>query len=92
MLLLGIFKKYIFIFCVLDSPAEKLQEYVKLLTDMYDTMENDVKIISCNSLTPEITYFWYMLCKHLKEMGVQGEILLQQLLPELTHFCEYIKL
>lgn len=77
---------------LLDSSPEKLQEYVKMLTDMYEAMENGIKMISCKSLTPEITYFWYMLCKHLKEMGAEGEIMMQQLLPELTNFCQYIKM
>jgi len=59
---------------------------------MGEETSSSVKLITYDKLTPEISFFWFMLCKHLKSMGDHGEMMLQQLLPELTNFCEYIKL
>ena len=72
--------------------AENLQEYINLLKEMGEETNGPVKLVTYDKLTPEISFFWYMLCKHLISMGDVGEVMLQQLLPELTNFCEYIKL
>uniref|UniRef100_A0A7M6DLJ3 Nuclear condensin complex subunit 3 C-terminal domain-containing protein n=1 Tax=Clytia hemisphaerica TaxID=252671 RepID=A0A7M6DLJ3_9CNID len=74
-----------------EALPEKLQEYIKLVKDLGEETNGPVKLVTFDKLTPEISYFWYMLCKHLIGMGENGELMFQQLLPELTNFCEYIK-
>jgi len=76
-----------------DAPIEKMESHVKALVDIAETSneEGPIKMVSHQLLTPENVYYWHMVCKHLKELGEEGELLLQKVLPELTNFCEYVQ-
>ena len=72
------------------ATLEKLQEYVKQIDEFAATANGSVGLVDRNLLTPERVFFWYSICKHLKTCN-NGELLLHQVLPELTKFCEYIR-
>nr|XP_047138807.1 condensin complex subunit 3 isoform X3 [Hydra vulgaris] len=74
-----------------DAPIQKLEEHVASLLSTADCSCGNVKLPSADCLVVENVYFWYMVCQYLKKLGDKGEDLLQQLLPELTHFCDYIQ-
>ena len=48
-------------------------------------------MLSYESLTPDTVLYWYMLSKHIKDLGHEYEEMLEQLLPEMSTFCEYIQ-
>lgn len=77
----------------LDAPVSKMETHVKALLDLAQTPSEGatIKMVPYENLTPENVFYWYMMVKHLKTLGEEGELLLQAILPELTNFCEYIQ-
>ena len=73
----------------LELPVDDLQEYVNLLRKEQED-EGPVRI-DYNSLNAETAFCWRCLGEHAKSMGVDGEQLLDQLLPEVSGFCKYIQ-
>lgn len=51
----------------------------------------DGKLLSYDSLTAETSYFWFLLCQHIRQQGVDFEDVLEQILPEMSAFCDYIQ-
>ena len=47
--------------------------------------------INYKSLDAETAFYWRCLGEHAKSMGVDGEELLDELLPEVSGFCKYIQ-
>lgn len=47
--------------------------------------------INYKSLDAETAFYWRCLGEHAKFMGVDGEELLDELLPEVSGFCKYIQ-
>ena len=75
-----------------DATLEKLQEYLKQLEEFVAKSDGQMKLIDYSVLTPEKVFLWYSLCKYLKTSGDDDrEMLLHDLLPELTGFCECIR-
>ncbi|XP_057304839.1 condensin complex subunit 3-like isoform X2 [Hydractinia symbiolongicarpus] len=73
------------------ASVEKLKQHVDALIALSQASGEGVKMIPSESLSPENVFYWYMVCKHLKKVGDDGEVLLQTILPELTNFCNYIQ-
>ena len=48
-------------------------------------------VIEIDKLTVENALYWQCLAKHIKSLGPKSEDLLDKLLPNLSHFCEYLK-
>ncbi|XP_068710176.1 condensin complex subunit 3-like [Montipora foliosa] len=72
-----------------ELPVDDLQEYINLLRKEQED-EGPVRI-DYNSLNAETAFCWRCLGEHAKSMGVDGEQLLDQLLPEVSGFCKYIQ-
>lgn len=47
--------------------------------------------ISYEVLDAEIALYWRCLGEHFKSMAVDGEALLDELLPEVSVFCKYVQ-
>lgn len=47
--------------------------------------------INYDTLDAETAFYWRCLGEHAKSMGVDGEELLDELLPEVSGFCKYIQ-
>lgn len=76
-----------------DAGITKMETHVKSLLELAKVPEEggSVKMVAHDDLTPENVFYWYMMVKHLRTLGNEGEVLLQTLLPELTGFCAYIQ-
>ncbi|KAM5271550.1 condensin complex subunit 3 [Ctenodactylus gundi] len=48
------------------------------------------KLISLETLTPEMALYWRALCEYLKSKGDEGEEFLEQILPEPVIYAEYL--
>ncbi|CAH3143074.1 unnamed protein product [Porites lobata] len=70
-------------------PKEDLQMYINLLKKGQEE-EGPVKI-KYETLYAETAFYWRCLGEHVKTMGVDGEELLDELLPEVSGFCKYIQ-
>ena len=68
---------------------EDLQGYIDSLKKGQQE-EGPVKI-SYENLDAETAFYWRCLGEHLKFIGVNGEALLDELLPEVSVFCKYIQ-
>lgn len=68
-------------------PKEDLQVYIEILKK---GQEGPVQI-NYDTLDVETAFFWRCLGEHAKSMGVDGEELLDELLPEVLAFCKYIQ-
>ncbi|XP_078359066.1 condensin complex subunit 3-like [Oculina patagonica] len=70
-------------------PKEDLPGYVDTLKKGQEE-EGPVRI-SYEALDVETAFYWRCLGEHFKSMGVDGEELLDDLLPEVSEFCKYIQ-
>lgn len=68
---------------------EALREHIKTLRG--DSENEGVLGISPDKLDSETAFYWCNLGQHLKSLGVEGEELLDKLLPEVSGFCDYIQ-
>lgn len=64
------------------ESIEKLQEYSKQIDGFQGNVEKFIQ--------PEEVFFWYSFCKHLKSCP-DGDVILQEILPELTGFVEFVR-
>ncbi|KAM6220512.1 condensin complex subunit 3 [Rhynchocyon petersi] len=73
--------------CVLNALFSMMP-----LTDLVEVCRNDDarKLIPVETLTPEITVYWRVLCEYLKSKGDEGEEFLEQILPEPVVYAEYL--
>merc|ERR1719234_544228 len=62
------------------APRELVEQFQYLDTD---------KLVPYEKLTPETAMYWRVLTKYLRDEG--AEDCLEQLLPELTPFCQYVR-
>ena len=62
------------------APKELVEQFQYLDTD---------KLVPYEKLTPETAMYWRVLTKYLRDEG--AEDCLEQLLPELTPFCQYVR-
>ena len=62
------------------APRELVEQFQYLDTD---------KLIPYEKLTPETAMYWRVLTKYLRDEG--AEDCLEELLPELTPFCQYVR-
>lgn len=74
---------------IVDLPKEDLQMYINLLKKGQEE-EGPVRI-KYETLDAETAFYWRCLGEHVKTMGVDGEELLDELLPEVSGFCKYIQ-
>ncbi|XP_050715054.1 condensin complex subunit 3-like [Eriocheir sinensis] len=51
-------------------------------------LEEGKRLVSPSNLRPESALYWRCLVQHLREEG--AEEALEQILPDLTHFCSYL--
>jgi len=70
-------------------PKEDLQVCIESLKKEQEG-EGPVQI-NYKSLDAETAFYWRCLGEHAKSMGVDGEELLDELLPEVSGFCKYIQ-
>lgn len=70
-----------------DESIEKLKEYKKELEEFSSRNAN----LTEKSYTIEKVCFWYFFCKHLKTVA-DGEILLDDALPELTKLGDVVRI
>ncbi|PFX25708.1 condensin complex subunit 3-like [Stylophora pistillata] len=70
-------------------PNEDLQGYIDSLKK--GQQGGGPVEISYEVLDAETVFYWRCLGEHLKSMGVNGEALLDELLPEVSVFCKYIQ-
>ncbi|XP_066240790.1 condensin complex subunit 3 [Saccopteryx leptura] len=64
------------------TPLNELVEICK--------KNDDRKLIPVETLTPEITLYWRVLCEYLKSKGDEGEEFLEQILPEPVVYADYL--
>ena len=74
---------------IVGLPKEDLQMYINLLKKGQEE-EGPVRI-KYETLDAETAFYWRCLGEHVKTMGVDGEELLDELLPEVSGFCKYIQ-
>ena len=74
---------------IVGLPNEDLQMYINLLKNGQEE-EGPVRI-KYETLDAETAFYWRCLGEHVKTMGVDGEELLDELLPEVSGFCKYIQ-
>uniref|UniRef100_A0A8C4LHD4 Non-SMC condensin I complex subunit G n=1 Tax=Equus asinus TaxID=9793 RepID=A0A8C4LHD4_EQUAS len=61
------------------------------VSELAEICKNDGrKLISLETLTPEIALYWRVLCEYLKSKGDEGEEFLEQILPEPVVYAEYL--
>ncbi|CAN8208227.1 unnamed protein product [Coccothraustes coccothraustes] len=62
------------------------------LQDIVQTCKNldSRKLIPLEDLTPENVLYWRCLCEYLKSKGEEGEVLLEQVLPEPAIYADYL--
>lgn len=70
-------------------PKEDLKVYAESLKKGQED-EGPVRI-NYDTLDAETAFYWRCLGEHAKSMGVDGEELLDELLPEVSGFCKYIQ-
>ena len=70
-------------------PKEDLKIYAESLKKGQED-EGPVRI-NYDTLDAETAFYWRCLGEHVKSMGVDGEELLDELLPEVSGFCKYIQ-
>lgn len=70
-------------------PKEDLQAYIESLKKGEE--EKGPVRIKYDTLDAETAFYWRCLGEHVKSMGVDGEELLDELLPEVSGFCKYIQ-
>jgi len=73
-----------------ETSIEQLTEYIGLFDTVEGSVYGEIKLILHQHLTPELVFFWYSISKHLKSVD-SDHMLLQKILPELTHYCSYIR-
>jgi len=64
--------------------------YEKWLEASKQVVEMSTRLIQHNHLTPEKVFLWFSVCKYAKNS--ENNDFLNDLLPDLTPFCEYIRL
>ncbi|NXO47209.1 CND3 protein, partial [Aramus guarauna] len=65
------------------------------LSPLHDTVQNcknldSRKLIPLEDLTAENVLYWRCLCEYLKSKGEEGEVLLEQMLPEPAIYADYL--
>ena len=75
---------------LLGLPKADLQLHIKSLTGDQRTVDRPVRI-GYENLDAETSLYWRCLGEHLRSQGVDGEELLDELLPEMSGFCDYIQ-
>ncbi|NXT63003.1 CND3 protein, partial [Chaetops frenatus] len=65
------------------------------LSPLHDIVQNckildSRKLIPLEDLTAEKVLYWRCLCEYLKSKGEEGEVLLEQVLPELAIYADYL--
>ncbi|NXV83391.1 CND3 protein, partial [Atlantisia rogersi] len=65
------------------------------LSPIHDFVQNckyldSRKLIALEDLTAENVLYWRCLCEYLKSKGEEGEVLLEQLLPETAIYADYL--
>lgn len=48
------------------------------------------KLIPLEDLTPESVLYWRCVCEYLKSKGEEGEVVLEQVLPEPAIYADYL--
>lgn len=79
---------YLYIFLIAGLPKEDLEVYINSLKEGQE--EGPVRI-SYETLDAEKAFYWRCLGEHFKSVGMDGEPLLDELLPEVSGFCKYIQ-
>lgn len=75
---------------IVALPKEDLQTYINFLKKGQEDEEGPVRI-KYETLDAETAFYWRCIGEHVKTMGVDGEELLDELLPEVSGFCKYIQ-
>lgn len=75
---------------IVALPKEDLQTYINFLKKGQEDEEEPVRI-KYETLDAETAFYWRCIGEHVKTMGVDGEELLDELLPEVSGFCKYIQ-
>jgi condensin complex subunit 3 len=70
-------------------PKEELQDQIKSLKSD-PTLPGPVNI-PYDDLDCESAFYWRCLGQHIKSLGVEGEDLLDLLLPEVSGYCQYLQ-
>ncbi|NXR83818.1 CND3 protein, partial [Pycnonotus jocosus] len=65
------------------------------LSSLHDIVQNckkldSRKLIPLEDLTPENVLYWRCLCEYLKSKGEEGEVVLEQVLPEPAIYADYL--
>ncbi|NWZ75855.1 CND3 protein, partial [Poecile atricapillus] len=65
------------------------------LSPLHDIVQNcknldSRKLIPLEDLTPENVLYWRCLCEYLKSKGEEGEVILEQVLPEPAIYADYL--
>ncbi|NXM54211.1 CND3 protein, partial [Illadopsis cleaveri] len=65
------------------------------LSPLHDIVQNcksldSRKLIPLEDLTPENVLYWRCLCEYLKSKGEEGEVVLEQVLPEPAIYADYL--
>ncbi|XP_031571204.1 condensin complex subunit 3-like [Actinia tenebrosa] len=68
---------------------EDLQDQISSLKS--DTNQSGPISIPYDQLDCETAFYWRCLGEHIKSLGVEGEDLLDLLLPEVSVFCQYVQ-
>lgn len=63
----------------------------KELADSFIQFLNEDLVIHLGEITSEAAIYWKCLCSCLKSQGVTGEEHMERILPNLTHFCNYVQ-
>ena len=77
------------VFLIAGLPKEDLKFYIDSLKK--EQGEEGPVRISYEMLNAEKAFYWRCLGEHFKSMAMDGEALLDELLPEVSGFCKYIQ-
>jgi len=49
------------------------------------------KLIDFEKLNPESAVYWSQLCEYMKTKGADGEVYLDDIMPTVVVFCDYMQ-
>lgn len=77
------------VFLIAGLTKEELEFYIDSLKK--EQGEQGLVRVSYETLDAETAFYWRCLGEHFKSMGIDGEALLDELLPDVSGFCKYIQ-
>ena len=77
------------VFLVVGLTKEELKFYIDSLKK--EQGEQGLVGVGHETLDAETAFYWRCLGEHFKSIAIDGEALLDELLPDISGFCKYIQ-